>query len=116
MPLKPGDRVTLSCNPTIKLGDYMSAKPFASVSRELSYDVTGDMQQLQDDLRSALFKALRVELEATNEIYEALGADPDMDNLLNYCRKVTQHEKQSLKVEGDGKETGKRRTVKPAGG
>ncbi len=86
--LKEGDTVSMGCNPTVKVGnDFLFLKPYAVVTRMLSDDVMGDLKELQSELRTQLFRALRCEIRGVSDIYEALGDDANMEALLAFCEK-----------------------------
>lgn len=110
MMLKEGDKVTVGCNPTIKVGEgFLFFKPYASVARTLSDDVMGDLQDMQAELRKQLFRALQTEIVGVSDIYEALGDNAEIDDLLKLCEKeVGNVEAQStFQVhQGEGKSQG----------
>jgi hypothetical protein len=86
--LKEGDTVSMGCNPTLKVGnDFLFFKPSAVVTRTLSDDVMGDLKEMQSEVRKQLFRALRCEITGVSDIYEALGSDADLDDLIKLCEK-----------------------------
>lgn len=86
--LKEGDTVTVGCSPTIKVGEsFIFFKPHASVSRKLTDDVTGDLKEINEELRKRLFASLRVEIESVNSVYNALGDSDDLEALVALCEK-----------------------------
>lgn len=86
--LKEGDTVSVGCNPTLKVGmDFLFFKPSAVVTRTLSDDVMGDLKEMQVELRTQLFRALRTEMRGVSDIYEALGEDADLEALMAFCEK-----------------------------
>ena len=86
--LQEGDKITLGCSPTIKVGDsFVFLKPHASVTRTLSDDVMEDLTDAQTQLRALLFRSLRTEIEAINNVYDALGDGDDLEALIALCEK-----------------------------
>lgn len=74
---RKGQRVTLSTNPTIKLGKYEFLKPMASVTFEISDDPESDLREGTRALREAIYQSMLTDLGVRNEIAEFLGDDDD---------------------------------------
>lgn len=89
MPIKPGDRVTVSFNPTIKLADYTMLKPFASLTRDVQNDA--DVAELHCDAIQLLHTVARNELRMLVNANNALGAGCDTEALDSYLAQEITH-------------------------
>jgi hypothetical protein len=87
MALKPGDRVTLTLNPTIWLTRFVSIKPFVSVSREIGDDPVADLADLEAEVQVQFKRALAREIEVLDDTTTALGESNSLDDLASWCQK-----------------------------
>jgi len=71
--LRVGDRVTVTCNPTIEFTQYTRYKPFAQVERTIESD-DEDLGKLQRTVRSLCLRNLKTELDIAAK-YEGMRAE-----------------------------------------
>lgn len=89
MPIKPGDRVTVSLNPSIKLADFMMLKPFASITREVQCDA--DVAELHVDVVRLVHAAARNELHLVVNAINSLSNSFDTEALDAYLAQEITH-------------------------
>lgn len=81
--LKPGDRVTLSLNPTIPCGDYSSVKPMVSITRELGNDPERDVLEMRGILKELYPEQLKIEIMALIGVGGLIADSPDLTTAAN---------------------------------
>jgi hypothetical protein len=116
--LKVGDRVTLSCNPTILITQYDRLKPFASVSREIAEDVSvqEQMTELREDVYALTYLSTIMEIEVMLKMGRQLEkAGDDFVELYAYLKeKVNDAEIGIVKEEKDSAPRGKKAVKRKA--
>lgn len=83
MPIQPGDKVTLSINPTVQLAEFHYVKPHASITRECGDDPEATLDEMQQDLHGMICRAMAAELGVLQDLYDAL--EEGKDALVDYC-------------------------------
>lgn len=98
---QPGQRVTLSANPTIQLAEYQYLKPMASVTFEIGDDPEQDIAEGRAALRRALYESIRTDLGLRNEIqnYIADNEELSLDALAEFCTEMA-HDNEGEVEEG----------------
>ncbi len=115
--LKEGDTFTLSAGYPLKIDEFQYLKPHASVTRKLSDDLAGDLQEMDQALRLGLRHSLVNCVEELSEVVKLLDeADGDVEVMaermaqeLDHVAKVTH-----IEVETGGDGSGKAGTKKAA--
>lgn len=87
MALRPGDRITLTLNPTIRLSRFDSIKPFVSIQREMGDDPAADLADLEAEIHRQFTRALAREIHVLNEVMDALGPEGTVESLASWCQK-----------------------------
>jgi len=82
--LKPGDSVSLSREGKVFLTQFSSVAGFVSLTRVVGDDPEADIEQMQADLDVMFRESMLRNLQATNECYDALGSDGDVEALVAY--------------------------------
>lgn len=86
--LKEGDKLTLSAGFPLKLDEFQYLKPHAAITRTMSDDVTGDIQDMEDALGVALRRSLVCCIMEISDLVEKLDAvDGDVDALAELVTK-----------------------------
>lgn len=87
MALHPGDRVTLTLNPTIRLSRFDSIRPFVSIQREMGPDPAADLAALEAEVHAQFVRALAREIHVLDEVTDALGEGGSLADLAAWCQK-----------------------------
>jgi hypothetical protein len=87
MPLRKGDSVSVSVNPTIRFTQYDSFKTMVTVRRELNEQPKEDLADLLSCVRALYFKALHREISLWKGCNSALGEVQDVDALVALVKK-----------------------------
>jgi len=99
MPLRTGDSVSVSVNPTVRFTQYDSFKTMVTVRRELGERPEEDLKDLVDTIGDVYFRALRREIELYTGCVQGLGAHSSIEELLSYCRSQIREFKPAVVVE-----------------
>ncbi len=96
MPVKPGDRVTVSMNPTLTVARYVNLKPFVSLTRDIPTDANEAdaayaVADLHATVKELVCKAALAELDVVTNSMNALGSDFNSDALETYLRREIEH-------------------------
>lgn len=91
---KPGDRVAISCNPSIVLSRYDRLKPSGVVSRELTDDepIEDQLREIEADVRKLTVVSLGADLDLKTEIEQLIeGAVEPLQALKDFCVREIGH-------------------------
>jgi len=89
--LRTGDTIRLSVNPTISIADFKNLKPSASISRVIGDDVEGDLAEVREELQSAIYEAIAMELGVLNEMAQIIDSATTIEEIAEVMARKVRH-------------------------
>jgi hypothetical protein len=97
--LKPGDRITVSLNPTIRIAEYNSIHPFVSIGRDVGENPQQDVEEVTQAVQDLLHLAIKKEVEVWVGVVSALGTDINTDAVIQHCEQEAAHARPETQVQ-----------------